>query len=88
VAAANIIERVTRIMDEFDKVNFVCTDNDHNIKEGIIEVRTTGIEPAVGEEAENTLAHTLELRFLKMFEFKDEEGVFYDVLNVEGLQES
>ena len=47
-------------------------------------MRTTGIEPAVGEEAENTLAHTLELRFLKMFEFKDEEGVFYDVLNVEG----
>ena len=44
----------------------------------------TGREPAVGEEAENTLAHTLELRFLKMFEFKDEEGVFYDVLNVEG----
>ena len=49
-------------------------------------MRTTGIEPAVGEEAENTLAHTLELRFLKMFEFKDEDGVFYgyDVLNVEG----
>ena len=83
-------------MDEFGKVNFVCTDNDHNIKKalfdlGNIMVLTTGVEPAVGAEAENSLAHTLELRFLKMFEFKDEEGVFYDVLkkvNSEKLKEN
>ena len=72
-------------MDEFSKVNLVCTDNDHNIKKalfdlGNFEVLTTGVEPAVGAEAENSLANTLELRFLKTFEFKDEEGVFYDVL--------
>ena len=50
---------------------------------------TTGVEPAVRAEAENSLAHTLELRFLKMFEFEDEEGVFYDVLvNSEKLRNS
>ena len=54
-----------------------------------IEVLTTGVEPAVRAEAENSLAHTLELRFLKMFEFEDEEGVFYDVLvNSEKLRNS
>ena len=35
--AANIIEKVTRIMDEFGKVTFVCTDNDHNIKKALFE---------------------------------------------------
>ena len=34
---ANILEKVTRIMDEFGKVNFVCTDNDHNIKKALFE---------------------------------------------------
>ena len=56
-----------------------------------IEVLITGVERAVGAEAENSLAHTLELCFLKMFEFKDEEGVFYDVLrkvNSEKLRNS
>ena len=50
---------------------------------------TTGVEPAVRAEAENSLAHTLELRFLKMFKFEDEEGVFYNVLvNSEKLRNS
>ena len=58
--SANIIEKVTKIMDEFGirhKVNFVCTDNGANIKKAIvdlgdIEVVTPGVEPAVVAEAE------------------------------------
>ena len=86
--AANIIEKVTRIMDEFGKVNFVCTDNDHNIKKASSRCWILVLSLQLGRRQKhyhgNSLAHTLELRFLKMFEFKDEEGVFYDVLNVEG----
>ena len=58
--SANIIEKVTKIMDKFGirhKVNFVCTDNGANIKKAIIElgeveVVTPGVEPAVVAEAE------------------------------------
>ena len=62
--SANIIMKVTRIIDKFRKVTFVCTDNDDNIKKalvdlGNIEVLTTGAEPAVRAEAENSLGHTL-----------------------------
>ena len=69
--AANIMEKVTRIMDEFSKVNFVCTDNTTSTTSrrhysSNIEVLATGVKPAVGAEAENSLAHTLELRFLKI----------------------
>ena len=48
---------------------------------------TTGVEPAVRAEAENSLAHTLELRFLKMFEIEDEGGCSTTV-NSEKLRNS
>ena len=58
--SANIIGKVTEILDEFGirhKVNYVCTDNGANIKKamndlGELEVVTTGVEPAVVAEAE------------------------------------